>query len=53
MTYWKWISIAAIVAGQASYAMWAWRAGAPWRAVFIGIGFAVLNAVIFTQPTDG
>ena len=53
MTAWKWLSIAAIVLGQLSYAAWAWQAGAHWRAVFIGIGFAVLNAVIFTQPTDG
>lgn len=52
MTLWKWTSIAAIVIGQTSYAVWAWRSGAGWRAVFIGLGFAVLNAVIFTSPTE-
>ena len=49
MLIWKWASIAAIIIGQLSIASWAWRAGAGWRAVFIGIGFAVLNAVIFTD----
>jgi len=50
---WKWLSVAALVAGQLSYAFWAWCSGAPWRAVCIGFGFAVLNVIIFTEPREG
>ena len=53
MTTWTWGSIVCIVAGQASYAVWAWRSSAGWRAVFIGAGFAILNAIIFTEHRGG
>ena len=52
MNLWKWVSIIGIVAFQLSYALWAWWSGATWRAVCIGFGFAILNAIIFTESRE-